>query len=338
MRSALHIKRRLADAWALVRALGLDEGAVRQARGLLCRCPWHAERTASCSVTLADDGLLRVRCFGCGASGDALSLIAAARGLDARADFRRVLDEAEAILGEAATGPPPPPPPRPAYVRPPPAELETIWAACGPFAVTQVAPDPLDLAVTWFCARRRWWPAAVDQLDMVRVTPLPATLPTWPAWWPASWATRWRIAILAYEPDGRPASLHARAVIPETVPKTRWPYRCQSAGLLFADRRGVEILRGQAPPGLESIVVTEGLTDTIAAALVVQETGAPMAVLGAASGGFAAFADVRWPEGCPAIVAVDADGAGERYLAELQHALPAVELRRWRPPPSGESA
>ena len=66
-------------------------GAARwsQATGprFLVLCPWHSERTPSCSVKLASDGTIAAHCFGCGAGGDVLSLVAAARGLDARRDF-----------------------------------------------------------------------------------------------------------------------------------------------------------------------------------------------------------------------------------------------------------
>ena len=92
----------LGDAWKLCDALGLLDGPrsyQRQARGLLVRCPWHDERTPSCSVYRGDDGTIAVRCHGCGASGDALSLVAIVSGLDARRDFRAVLEEGARIAG-----------------------------------------------------------------------------------------------------------------------------------------------------------------------------------------------------------------------------------------------
>lgn len=96
---AREVRERLRDPRALSEALGLAKGAQRQARGVLVACPWHKEKTPSCSVTVGDDGTVRVHCFGCHASGDALSLVAAVRGLDIKADFTRVLEEAASLAG-----------------------------------------------------------------------------------------------------------------------------------------------------------------------------------------------------------------------------------------------
>ena len=54
------VKRTLADPRKLCEALGLVEGSTRQAKGLSIRCPAHAERNPSCSVTAGDDGTVRV--------------------------------------------------------------------------------------------------------------------------------------------------------------------------------------------------------------------------------------------------------------------------------------
>jgi DNA primase len=96
---AATVRRALSDPRALCEALGIAKEAKRQACGLLVLCPWHAERTPSCSVTLAGDGTIRVRCFACDATGDALSLVAAVRGLDLATQFDRVLDEAAELAG-----------------------------------------------------------------------------------------------------------------------------------------------------------------------------------------------------------------------------------------------
>lgn len=106
------VRRALADPMRLVQALGLHERAQRQARGLTIRCPWHRpDRNPSCSVIRADDGTIAVHCFSCGESGDALTLIAKVHGLDVRRDFRGVLAVAATIAGMHATA----------------AELEQPW-------------------------------------------------------------------------------------------------------------------------------------------------------------------------------------------------------------------
>jgi DNA primase len=62
-------------------------------------CPWHNERSPSCSLRLAKDGTIAVRCHGCGQTGDALGLIAQVRGLD---DFRATLRAAAEIANAPA--------------------------------------------------------------------------------------------------------------------------------------------------------------------------------------------------------------------------------------------
>ena len=336
------IRARLADPRQLAEVLGLLEGSKREGRGIHVRCPVHAERSPSCSITIGPDGTVRAKCFGCDWSGDALGLVGAVRGLNPDREFRKILAEAARLAGVdlAATSSapassksaapevaPPRPAPQPARapLRPPVAELTALWQAAGPLAATQVDPTDSDLAISHFCARRRWWPAAVDSLKVVRALPLEHDFP---AWWPATWAQSWRLAVLAFEADGRIGSIHARA-IDEQTPKTRWPRNCEASGLFFATLLGRALLRAQKPH-VEGVVLVEGLTDFIAAALAME--GRPWAVLGATSGSFPALAKLAWPEGVRAVVATDQDPAGERYFREIRAALPHVDVRRWRPP------
>ena len=94
------IRRSLTDPRRLCAALGLDKGADRQgAGGITICCPAHGDRTPSCSVTRGPDGTIRVRCFACGWTGDALTLVAQAHDLDVRHNFRDVLLEAAQIAG-----------------------------------------------------------------------------------------------------------------------------------------------------------------------------------------------------------------------------------------------
>lgn len=101
---ALRLRRALVDAPKLCAALGLSKGARVQARGLLVLCPWHPEKHASCSVTLGQDGTVRVHCFTCQASCDALALVARVRDLDVETQFRDVLAEAARIVGSESPG------------------------------------------------------------------------------------------------------------------------------------------------------------------------------------------------------------------------------------------
>lgn len=93
------VKRHLADPWQVLTALGLAEGAKRQQHGFVISCPWHNERSPSCSVRLGPDGTLAVHCFACDQGGDVFALVCAVSGLDPRRDFVRGIEEAARLGG-----------------------------------------------------------------------------------------------------------------------------------------------------------------------------------------------------------------------------------------------
>jgi hypothetical protein len=329
------------DPFALAVLLGREEGAKRQPGGVAALCLWHLERSPSLSITIGPEGHHRLHCFACSQTWNALQAIAQARGVD----FPAALAEAAALvgidLGAASTRHQLRAAPAPARTAPlarpriPNDERNALWGAAYPANRTLADLTESDLAAAWMLARRRWYAPALAALDLVRLLPLPSEFSAWPSWWPSTWADCWRLAALAYEPDGTPASIHARAVYPDASPKDRWPLGGErysvARGLFFADAGALSVLRGAPPRDLEAIVLCEGITDWIATSLAVADEGAPMAVLGGASGSWPALARVKWPQGCPAIVAVDADAAGEKYAAQIRAALPrTVEIRRWR--------
>jgi DNA primase len=96
------IRHALTDVRRVCTELGLLDGPrsfQRQPRGLTIRCPWHDDRSPSCSVRLADDGTIAVHCFACDKGGDVLSLIAIVRGLDVQRDFREILRAGAELAG-----------------------------------------------------------------------------------------------------------------------------------------------------------------------------------------------------------------------------------------------
>ncbi len=98
------VRRALSDPLEICTRLGLEEGAKRQGGGgLMILCPWHAERTPSCSVTIGPDGTIRVKCFGCDQTGDVLDLVAVVENLDPRKDFVAVLEIAAELGGVGAS-------------------------------------------------------------------------------------------------------------------------------------------------------------------------------------------------------------------------------------------
>jgi hypothetical protein len=302
----------------------------RAGRWLTRPCPLHGGDGRNFHV---DPDTLGWRCHsGCQESGDAVSYVERTQGLDFPGAVRFLADLAGVTLPDAPGGsvgtrrrPPPRPPParqerpREALRRAPLAELEALWGAC--LSVT-TATGPARA----FLAGRGWESQLeeLDTLDVVRL--LPESYP-WPSWWPGSWARSWRLVAPAYEADGTLASLHARAVLPDADPKTRWPYGPESKELLLADPNGYAVLRGVPVVGLRAVLVVEGLTGTLNMALRMSTLAAqlgPVAVLGATSGGFEALARVAWPVGAEAWVGTDTGdthGTGDKYAAKVNETL-----------------
>ena len=51
----------------------------RAGSNMVCACPFHSEKTPSCTVFVARQSFY---CFGCGAGGDVISLVRRAEGLE----------------------------------------------------------------------------------------------------------------------------------------------------------------------------------------------------------------------------------------------------------------
>lgn len=83
----------------LARRLGLELAPrPRTASRVVVACPWHHERTPSCSI-VRRDGRVLAHCHGCHEGGDLLDLVAAIHGLDVRRSFQRVLEVTAQLLG-----------------------------------------------------------------------------------------------------------------------------------------------------------------------------------------------------------------------------------------------
>jgi len=133
-----------ADPRELVVRLGLADRRVSQRAGshVLIRCPAHDERSPSCSLRVGGDGTIAVHCFGCGFTGDALTLVAAVHRLDVRRDFRDVVRLGAELAGrwdiaaelDRTPTPPPSRTPRPEPAPLPRAEVLPLIAAGRPTA------------------------------------------------------------------------------------------------------------------------------------------------------------------------------------------------------------
>lgn len=93
------IRARADDPHEIAAQLGLEGVRSQSGGGVLCRCPVHDDRSASCSLTIGPDGSLRVRCFGCDLSGDVFSLVAAIEGRSSSSDFPEIMRRAGELVG-----------------------------------------------------------------------------------------------------------------------------------------------------------------------------------------------------------------------------------------------
>jgi len=321
------VKNALADPATVTRALGLESGAKRQAGGYLVRCPAHADRTPSCSLTRGPDGTLRVRCFGCGLAGDILVLVAAVEGLDHRRDFAAVMERAAALAGIDATAhsratrlpAPPPPPPKPP---PPAAEVRALWEACGPTSA--------DSVVASWLRSRMIDPAIVDVLGLARALPDGAEVPRWATYRGDSPASRpwsvlgYRCLVPLYDEAGVLRSLRARYVGSARAdsPKTLPPTGHGSSGLVMACPLGAMMLALAAWPwwAERRLYVAEGETDflTLATRGTVPRTSV---VLGVTAGAWGDEIATRVPAGTTVVIGTDQDDAGDRYAEHVAASL-----------------
>lgn len=316
---AREIRVALADPRQLCEKLGLTKGAERQATGLLICCPAHGDRTPSCSVTRGRDGTIRVRCFACDWTGDALSLVAVVHQLDVRNDFREVLLEAAELAGlhqvvdeirGAAEWKPRPAPlapelgPDPEY--PPADEVADVWEAGGDASGDPVAAKYLD--------SRRLDPRAASELGLLRVLPtadeLPMPLPAWARYGAVSWQrSGHRMVVPVYDHTGAMRSLRAWRIEGNAPAKRVPPVGCKATGLLMANRHAVQILRERCAP--RRVLVVEGEPDFATAAV----RWSSLAIFGVINGGWNEGFAERVPLGSEVIVATHHDDAGEKYAA-----------------------
>jgi len=315
------VRRQLADARKICRLLGIDEGAKPQARGLLIRCPWHADRTPSCSVWEADDETIAVNCFACGATGDVLDLVAVSHRLDVRGNFADVLRLAGDLAGVDQPKPAAHRSPRRARTFPPADHVAALWASCRP-----VAHDP---EVSAWLTSRGLDPGDVESFDLARALPPDAVLPPWAQSRGRSWReTGHRCILPMFDERGDLASVRSRRVAGDDGPKTLPPAGYRLGGLVMADALGRQLLASGQPPHFWPrkealrIIVTEGEPDflTWATAFSDAHLTAP-AVVGIVAGSWTDGVAARIPDGSRVIVRTHHDDAGEAYAGAVFGAL-----------------
>lgn len=346
------VREALADPAALCAALGLiPEGGrgrtwFADARDALrVPCPWHSERTGSCSVRRGPDGTVQVRCFACDASGDALSLVAVTHSLDLRTQFRDVLSTAAALGGVDLSAPyvshagalrkP--------YVAPEPeavddgGAMDAIADVLRRVAPLDGQPDVAAYVEARGLARAAsgWYalPADASQLDTVRDMIVRAV---GDAPWLRSGlcavdgpnAGRWtfaqhRLVIPWCAPNGAVTTLQRRAVVAvEGVGK-----------YVFArDHRPVcpwGLYEASETAGADTAVaIVEGALDAASFGMLCAMRG--LDGCGVALPGAGAWRDAwaPWFAGRSVFVALDGDAAGDRHAAHITASLHRAGARR----------
>lgn len=324
--AASDIRAALADPKTLLQALGIK---YRGTASLSFCCPVHNEKNPSASARRGQDGSAQWRCFGCQAAGDALSLIAAARGLSTRgADFPALLAVGAELAGlnqladairngkpapEYARPSPPPPEPERGY--PLPEELRALWDLC--------VPPASDADTCRFLVQRGKRLIDPDKC-LGRVIPLDAQLPRWAYHGKRPWTELgYRLLLPTFDFLGIWRSVRAVNILrPPGLPKTRSPTGHVTAGLCLANRAAVEFLR--VPRVVNPLVIVEGETDFMSASYALH-----IPIIGIGSGSWTSDWGRRVPSGSTVRVAVDDDLAGHLYVKSIRDSLNSCHVDPW---------
>lgn len=324
------VRAALTDARTLCAALGLLEGHQRQAGGVIIRCPAHLDQTPSCSVRRAADGTLSAACFACGWTGDALTLVALARGLDLRSDFPAVVAAAAAVAQGIVPldAPGPARGPGPALAYPPTPSVAALWHASMP-------PDRVDSSAGAYLAGRSIDPDMVALYDLARELPTNAPCPPWARVRGRTWSEGgYRLVVPMVDHTGELRSLRAWRIDGDTEhdqagerPKRVAPAGHLTAGLVMACPLAQQMLRtGAAPDYFKGrpldVVVVEGEPDFLTwAARVSDSADRPPAVLGVVSAAWSEAVAARIPDGSRVFIRTHRDSTGDRYAAAIRDSL-----------------
>jgi hypothetical protein len=325
-RDALDIKLALSDPEMVLNRLGLmgkKKEHRKQGRGWLIRCPLHKENTPSCSVQ-QKGGIIVWKCWGCGATGDVLNLIAIMNDLKIDTEFKQVLLEGAKLAGlwqlvDELEGRAPRadrpvlrlPEPEPERPWPNLYEVARLWSAC-----TKVDEDE---QVSKYLRGRAIDPTVVARRDLARV------VGSEQPWWASyrgdapvsrSWnSLGYRLIVPMFDHEGSLRSVRAWRVT-EGEPK-RLPAIGKAGELVMADPVALNMLRRAGKPWRVTIV--EGEPDFLTRASITEDER--VATLGIVSGSWTpAFAE-RVPLGARVFIRTDVDNAGNRYADNVVSTL-----------------
>jgi hypothetical protein len=326
----VEIKRALSDPTRVLEALGImgqGKARARQAGGWMIRCPVHEDGSPSCSVQ-NKGGVILWKCWGCDATGDVLSLIAAVRSLKIDTDFKRVLVEGARLAGMwqlvdklegrdlrehlpvPAPAPQQPPVEEPPRVWPPKDEVDALWASCTP-----TSDDPI---VADYLRARSLNPDIVDSRELARAIAPFGALPRWAYATGGTWRdVGYRLLVAMYDADGEMRSVRAWRVVDGDGPKRKPPFGHKAGEMVMADAFGRAMLRSEIKP--YRLVIVEGEPDFLSRASVTND--AHGATLGIVSGSWSKTFAERVPLACRVVLRTDVDKSGDRYAEEIEATL-----------------
>jgi hypothetical protein len=125
---------------------------------------------------------------------------------------------------------------------------------------------------------------------------LPVAVREWPR-------DGYRVVVPLYDGNGRVVNVQSRAVT-QISPKTRFPKGSKARGTMFADHRGLQVLKG-VWTGPKQVLIGEGLTDHLALTM-----SSPIPVICSPGTGMAAAGIGPWASNFRVFLALDGDAAG----------------------------
>jgi hypothetical protein len=280
----------------------------------------------------ASFGSLGWRCWVCGASGDALDVLAfvvtgsrlgsdraqletlradlAARGLISDDDHR------PARRAPRRPAPPPPPPePPPSESWPPLNEVMAFYTAGRPISEDAEVVAYLEDRYQDHAERLV---ALLDHLDLARV------IPDTPAPWARIFGRTWqqqgfRLMFPLVDATGQMRSMRVRRTTlgPSELPKALPPVGYGCRGLVLACDRAVALLRRDIPADwpeglLHRVTLVEGETDWMTH-LILRKTPTDPALIALYSGAWLPDHSAALPQGSILTIRTDNDEAGHRY-------------------------
>jgi len=280
----------------------------------------------------ASFGSLGWRCWVCGASGDALDVLAfvvtgsrlgsdraqletlradlAARGLISDDDHR------PARRAPRRPAPPPPPPePPPSESWPPLNEVMAFYTAGRPISEDAEVVAYLEDRYQDHAERLV---ALLDHLDLARV------IPDTPAPWARIFGKTWqqqgfRLMFPLVDATGQMRSMRVRRTTlgPSELPKALPPVGYGCRGLVLACDRAVALLRRDIPAAwpeglLHRVTLVEGETDWMTH-LILRKTPTDPALIALYSGAWLPDHSAALPQGSILTIRTDNDEAGHRY-------------------------